>query len=418
MRVLIVTAGSRGDVAPYTGLGARLHAAGHQVTIATQSSFARLVTGCGLDFAPLPGDVQALQASAAGRRLHRSGAGARGLVEFVRLGARFVAELGDGIAAAAENGVDVLLLSTTTAPLGYSVAERHRVPSMGVFLQPVQPTAEFPPIVLGARSLGRFGNRTAGRLSQLVARRVYAAASARLRARLRLPPASLTALMRQATATGWPIQHGFSPTVVPRPADWPPGLEVVGYWWPPGPAGWQPPPALVDFLAAGPPPVYVGFGSMVGGNDGLGALIEPALRRAGVRAVIQVDAAVHPPIRTVNSDVISIGEVPHDWLFSRMAAVVHHAGSGTTAAGLRAGVPAIPVPMLADQPFWAARLAALGVSPDTIAAGRLDEARLAAAIRVAVSDPAFTARARAVAARLAAEDGAGAVVRAVDRLAG
>ena len=206
--------------------------------------------------------------------------------------------------------------------------------------------------------------------------------------------------------------------MVPRPADWRPGLEVVGYWWPAVSPGWRPPPELVDFLAAGPPPVYVGFGSMVNGNDRLSALIEPALRRAGVRGVIQVDDREAAPVRTVTSDVITIGEAPHDWLFPRMAAVVHHAGSGTTAAGLRAGVPAVPIPMLADQPFWAARLAVLGVSPDTIPAGRLDEVRLAAAIRSAVTDPAFTDRARAVATRLAAEDGAGAVVRAVERLAG
>jgi sterol 3beta-glucosyltransferase len=417
MRVLIVTAGSRGDVAPYTGLGVRLRAAGHDVTLAAQPSFAGLVTGCGLDFAPLPGDLDALRASAAGRRLHRTGAGMRSVVDFVRLGTRFVGELGDGISAAAENGVDVMLCSTTTAALGYSVAERHAVPSMGAFLQPLHPTTEFPPMVLGARSLGRWGNRTAGRLGQLLARRVYATASRRLRARLRLPPTSLNALAEGAMAKGWPIQHGFSPSVVPRPADWGSGLEVVGYWWPAATTGWQPSPELVDFLAAGPPPVYVGFGSMVGGNDRLSELIEPALRQAGVRGVIQADDGAAAPVRTVTSDVITIGETPHGWLFPRMAAVVHHAGSGTTAAGLRAGVPAVPIPMLADQPFWAARLAVLGVAPDTIPAGRLDGNRLAAAIRAAVADPAFTSRARAVAARLAAEDGAGAVVRAVERLA-
>ncbi|MGW4462731.1 glycosyltransferase [Micromonospora sp. NPDC004704] len=416
MRVLIVTAGSRGDVAPYTGLGARLQAAGHRVTVAAQPSFAALVTGCGLDFAPLPGDLAALRA-AGGRRRHRFGAEARSLAGFVRLGTRFVDELGDGIQVAAEPGVDLLLCSTTTAPLGYSVAERHGVPSMGAFLQPLQPTREFPPMVLGARSLGGWGNRNAARLAQVIARRVYANASRRLRTRLGLPPTRLHTLLEAATARGWPIQHGFSPSVLPRPADWRPGLEVVGYWWPAESPGWRPPPILVDFLDAGPPPVYVGFGSMVGGDERFRTLITAALRRAGVRGVIQVDGGAQP-VRAVTDDVITIGEAPHPWLFPRMAALVHHAGCGTTAAGLRAGVPAIPIPMMADQPFWAARLAVLGVSPDTVPAGRLDQARLATAIRAAVTDPAFADRARVVAARLAAEDGAGAVVRAVDRLAG
>jgi UDP:flavonoid glycosyltransferase YjiC (YdhE family) len=225
-------------------------------------------------------------------------------------------------------------------------------------------------------------------------------------------------MVEAAMTRGWPIQHGFSPSVVPRPADWRPGLEVVGYWWPAASPGWRPSPLLVDFLDAGPPPVYVGFGSMVGGDDRFRTLVTAALRRAGVRGVIQVDDGAEQPVRAVSADVITIGEAPHDWLFPRMAALVHHAGCGTTAAGLRAGVPAVPIPMMADQPFWAARLAVLGVSPDTVPAGRLDEVRLAAAIRSAVTERGFADRARSIAARLAAEDGAGAVVRAVERLAG
>jgi UDP:flavonoid glycosyltransferase YjiC (YdhE family) len=412
MRVLIVTAGSRGDVAPYTGLGGRLHAAGHQVALAAHPSYAELAAGCGLDFRPIPGDLRALQASANGR-LHRSDT--RGLIEFVRVGTRFVGELGDGIAAAADGGMDLMLLSATAAPLGYSVAERHGIPSLGVFLQPVQPTGDFPPMVLGARSLGGWGNRIAGQWGHALGRSVYAAASRRLRARLGLAPANLRSLDRRCAALRWPILHGFSPTVVPRPADWRPGLDVVGYWWPEPRAPWQPPPELVDFLSAGPPPVFVGFGSMVGAVDRLTALVGSALRAAGLRGIIQSDVAGAPALAT--KDMITIGEAPHDWLFPHVAAVVHHAGAGTTAAGLRAGVPAVPVPMMADQPFWANRLAMLGVSPAIIPAHRLSAARLTAAIQAAVSDPSYAHRARAIAVRLAAEDGTGAVVRAVERLA-
>ncbi len=415
MRVLIVTAGSLGDVAPYTGLGVRLRAAGHDVALAAQPAFAKLITDAGLRFRPLPGD---LPASTAERRAHRPGRGTLGLLEFVRLGAEFVGTLGDGIVAAAEPGVDVMLLSATTAPLGYSVAQHHGVPSLGVFLQPVQPTARFPPALLGARSLGRWGNRTAARLGQLVGRRVYAEASGRLRAQLGLAPASLRALEEQSATAGWPVLHGFSPAVVPRPDDWRPELDVVGYWWQARPAGWQPPPELVEFLAAGAPPVFIGFGSLGSDSHRVAALVGPALRRAEVRAVVQSDRAAPGSARMAGDGLLVIGEAPHDWLFPRMAAVVHHAGSGTTAAGLRAGVPAIPVPMLADQPFWAARLALLGVSPDPIPFRRLSAARLGAAIRAVLSDPHFARRTRTLATRIAEEDGAGAVVRSVERLAG
>ncbi|MBF9129945.1 glycosyltransferase family 1 protein [Plantactinospora sp. S1510] len=441
MRVLIVTAGSLGDVAPYTGLGARLLTAGHRVAIAAPARYADLVTGCGLEFRPIPGDLPALRTAAAGRRLS-SLPGAPGVVEFVRLGGRFVGDLGAGIATAAEGGTDLLLLSSTTAPLGYSVAQHHGIPSLGVFLQPTYPTRAFPPILLGIRSLGSWGNRAAGWLGQRLVRQVYADASRRLRARLGLPPADIAALERHAEATGWPITHGFSPAVLPRPVDWRSGLDVVGYWWPLAAPQWRPPAALLDFLAAGPPPVYVGFGSLADTGGELHSLVSRALRRAGVRGVVQgigagphpgsesmrdlraglVDGAdpasvVRPESGSGSDQVLTVGDVPHGWLFPRMAALVHHAGCGTVAAGLRAGIPAVPVPILADQPFWAARLAALGVSPEVIPFHRISEDRLGAAIRAAVTEPAFGHRARLLADRLAGEDGAGAVVAAVDRLA-
>ncbi|MFC6016846.1 glycosyltransferase [Plantactinospora solaniradicis] len=442
MRVLIVTAGSLGDVAPYTGLGARLLTAGHRVALAAPPRYAGLVTGCGLEFRPVPGDLPALRTAASGQRRLSSLPGAPGLVEFVRLGGRFVGNLGAGIATAAEAGTDLLLLSSTTAPLGYSVAQHHGIPSLGVFLQPTYPTRAFPPILLGVRSLGSWGNQAAGWLGQRLVRRVYADASRRLRARLGLPPADIADLERHAETTGWPITHGFSPAVLPRPPDWRTGLDVVGYWWPLTAADWRPPAALLDFLATGPPPVYVGFGSLADTGGELHALVTRALSRAGVRGVVQgIDAGpepgsdavrgihagppddgdptgvVRPGSGTGSDQVLTVGDVPHEWLFPRMAALVHHAGCGTAAAGLRAGIPAVPVPILADQPFWAARLAALGVSPEVIPFRRLSEDRLCTAIRAAVTEPAFRHRARFLADRLAGEDGAGAVVAAVDRLA-
>jgi UDP:flavonoid glycosyltransferase YjiC (YdhE family) len=108
----------------------------------------------------------------------------------------------------------------------------------------------------------------------------------------------------------------------------------------------------------------------------------------------------------VGDDVLGIGEAPHEWLFPRMAAVVHHAGAGTTAAGLRAGVPALAVPVLADQPFWARRLHRLGAAPPPIPMSRLTADSLTSALRAVTSDPHYAARAQALSARIRAEDGA------------
>ncbi|MFI6088044.1 glycosyltransferase [Streptomyces sp. NPDC051218] len=398
MRVLMAAAGSYGDVAPYTGLGARLREAGHDVALATQETFAPLVREAGLDFRPLPGDTGA-------------GGGNR---QLMRTAAAFVRKLGAGLVEAAELGADALLLSTTTAPLGWQLAEAMDIPSIGAYLQPTHPTGEFAPVVGGGRSIGGPGNRALGRFSLRMADRVYAEAVADLRTRLSLPRATPGAVRRCREKAGWPVLHGFSTAVVPRPADWRDGLDVVGNWWPHHDPDTPLPGPLEDFLRAGPPPVFIGFGSMAAGDGArLSELAVSALRLAGLRGVLQEGRA---GLMAHGDDILTVDEMPHALLFPRMAAVVHHAGAGTTAAGLRAGVPAIPVPVTADQPFWASRLAGLGAATKPIPFKELTAQRLAEQIRCAVSEATFKEAAGAVSRRMGAEDGAGHVLKAVERL--
>ncbi|MBL1090294.1 MULTISPECIES: glycosyltransferase [Streptomyces] len=418
-RILLTAAGSYGDVAPYTGVGARLRAAGHDVTLATHDAYEPLVRAAGLTFRRLPADPRGRRPADGTAPPESAPPGRRAMM---RRAAAFVEELGGGMADAADDGTELLLLSATTAPLGHHLAEAHGIPSLGLFLVPQAPTGDFAPVVSGGRSLGRRGNRALGRLSLRVIDRLYAGATRTLRARLGLPPATPATVRRRTEAARWPVLHGFSETLLPRPADWRAGLDVVGNWWPWHSPDAQLPPAVRDFLAAGPPPVFIGFGSMAGGEgERLGELAVRALRRAGVRGILQSGwaglSAAHAPGA---DDVLTIGEVPHALLFPHLAAVVHHCGAGTTAAGLRAGVPTVPVPVTADQPFWAARLAASGVAtapiPFAQLTGETGVARLAHALTQATTGPERHTRARAAAARLATEDGAGAVAEAVDRL--
>jgi sterol 3beta-glucosyltransferase len=414
MRVLIVTVGSRGDVAPFTGLGTALRAAGHSVVIAGYEMFAGLVTGCGLEFRALPGDPSLLDAA----RWQRGGTGPLGAVRLVRLIAGHMRELHTGILAAAQADAEVLLLEGVSAIGGYHIAEALGLPSMGLALQPVYPTGEFPPAIVAARSLGRLGNRAAGNALVAMGAPALAGPVKELRAELGLPRlGTREAIFGSQHARHWPGFCGFSPAVVPRPADWRDGLEVAGYWWPERPAGWSPPADLQHFLDIGPPPVFIGFGSMTPGDPHrLSGLAAAAGRQAGVRMVIQAGQAGLDRVGQSTCDAIVIGDVPHDWLFPRMAAVIHHAGAGTAAAGLRAGVPAVSVPMIGDQPFWAARLAALGTGPRPIPYKRLSVQALTAAILDAITRPSYRVHAHAIASRLAREDGTAPIVDMLARL--
>jgi sterol 3beta-glucosyltransferase len=357
----------RGDVAPFTGLGAVMRAAGHSVTIATADMWEGLVSGCGLEFRSLPGSQRTLDDP----RWLEGKAGSARPARMIRLIAEHTRRLQGGILAVArQDAPDVLALTGITALGGHHVAEGLDLHGMGLQLQPVTPTREFPPSLVGARSLGRLGNRAAGRAAAATLALGLAGPAREIRRGLGLPPRSVReALSGQPDASRWPVFHGFSPAVVPRPADWPASYQVTGYWWPARPAGWRPPAGLEKFLDSGPSPVFFGFGSLTPEDTGdLTELAAAAGRQAGVRLVIQAGQAGPPSARRSPGDSIIIGDVPHDWLFPKMAALVHHAGGGTTAAGLRAGVPAVTVPHVGDQPFWAARLAALGAGPPPIPA--------------------------------------------------
>jgi sterol 3beta-glucosyltransferase len=265
MRVLIATAGGRGDVAPFTGLAAAIRAAGHGVTITSNDEYESLVVGCGLDFRPLPGThgmffddprwVQELGGPAAAPKL-------------IRLLAEHVRTLNKAILAVArQDAPDVLALSGIATVGGYHVAEGLGLPGMDLQLMPTHPTADFPPSFLSGRSFGRVGNRAAGMAMSTALALAMAGPTREIRRELGLPPRGLReALSGQLDGSRWPVLHGFSPSVVPLPQDWPAGYEVTGYWWPQRPDSWSPPAELDEFLNSGPPPVFFGFGDLTPEN--------------------------------------------------------------------------------------------------------------------------------------------------------
>jgi UDP:flavonoid glycosyltransferase YjiC (YdhE family) len=233
--------------------------------------------------------------------------------------------------------------------------------------------------------------------------------------KLKIKPVRLTGPFVELYEERTPVLYGFSQLVAPPPHDWPTEHHVTGYWFLDSPQNWQPPKELAAFLAEGPPPVYIGFGSMTHRSpEESTELILEALHLAGQRGVLLHGWGGMAKTK-LPSNVIMVESIPHQWLFPRMAAVAHHGGAGTTAASLRSGVPSIVVPHFADQPYWGERVAALGVGPRPRARARLTAQKLADSIDQALSDQTMRERAAKLGEALRAEDGVGNAVKVIER---
>lgn len=213
-----------------------------------------------------------------------------------------------------------------------------------------------------------------------------------------------------------PYSYLWSPGLVPKPPDWGPEIDVVGYVFLELASSYKPPESLTQFLEAGEPPVYIGFGSIVVDNaDKFTALIFEAVKRAGVRALVSKGWGNLGDEGNTPDNIYMLGDTPHDWLFPRVSAVVHHGGAGSTAAGLKCGKPTLIVPFFADQPFWGAMVAKSGAGSEPIPYKHLTSDKLAAGIKYLLSLEA-KGHAEAIAKSIAEEgDGAANAVKSFHR---
>jgi sterol 3beta-glucosyltransferase len=410
-RILVMCYGTRGDVEPYVALSLGLQARGHEVTLATARQFGAWVASFGVPFAPLTDSaIDVIHTSAgkalvegAGGPLRRVVAGGR-LARAARRGGERLIEDARAVAEGVAPDVIVYHPKVTAAP---HIAEGTGCAAVMGLLQPiVLPTEAFPPTGLPPLSVPGY-NRMAYRLVSATYTPFRKAVNRFRKAAFGLPPICSGQEVILPPGLGTiPILHAVSPAVIPRPPDWPAQAHLTGYWQLPRDDGFTPPPALARFLAEGPPPVYVGFGSMVSETpEALRRTVTEALRRAGMRGVVASGWAGFE--EGEHDGVLVIPPVPHGWLFPRMAAVVHHGGAGTTANGFAAGVPCVICPFFGDQPGWARRSVALGVGATPVPRKALDAGALSASIREAVTRPELAANARALADRLQQEDGVG-----------
>ncbi|GAA3709602.1 glycosyltransferase [Gordonia hankookensis] len=412
--IVILAFGTRGDVAPLTGLATRLRDdLGVRVAIAAQQPYEQLIIDAGLDYRQLPGDTEQStrdstygQAMVDGEKLRPSKQALAGMRDDL-------AGVGEAMATAAADADLLLCEGPVGSLLGWHVAEVADIPSAALFLQPSTPTGDFAPPALGTRSFGRWGNRTAWTMAA-AGEKLFTPLIDDLRATLGLPKQSRRAYQHRRADT-WPQLHGISSHVIPRPADWPTHAHLTGYWWPTETADYTPPAALVEFLDDGPPPIYIGLGSTATTHgDRLSHIFADALAKTGHRGIIHRGWA---NLHGNNAPHIhAIDDVPHNWLLPKTAAAVHHCGAGTTAATLRAAIPSVAIPGIMDQPFWAHRLHQLGVSPPPLRRTTLTADDLAAAITTATTDPAYTDHARSISELLRAENGELAASRIIEQL--
>lgn len=415
MRVTILALGSRGDVQPMVPLGQALQAAGHRVRVATFAHFAPLVQAAGLGFFRLRGDAQALlHAAGADGFLGRPAAPWQALRALQRSYGSLARSLPVDLAPL--DGTDLLLNQLPAHLFGPDLAEHLGIPWAILAVIPLARTRWQP--LMGAQAWpARWPgyNLLTYRLGEQVGWQLFRQAVNRLRTeRWQLPPAPLFGPFEAIHRQRVPWLCGFSEHVVPRPPDWGSHVRVTGWWLPHDPA-WEPPADLARFVEAGEPPVFIGFGSMPVSDPGrTTALAVEAARLAGRRVVLGGGWAGLGGIRAPH--VFALSEAPYAWLFPRMAAVVHHGGSGTTGWGFWSGVPAVVVPFGFDQFYWGRRAAALGVGPPPVPFRQLTAERLAGAIHAAVSDRAMRQAAAELGARVRAENGAARAVEIIQGL--
>jgi sterol 3beta-glucosyltransferase len=434
MRITITTAGSRGDVQPYVALGLGLKEAGHEVTLAAPATFEGLVRGRGLRFYPISLDpLEAVR-----RQLEKGDAN---LFEFAWRTRGILAPLMREDLRAymkACRGAEAIIY-TPVGFLGYRIATELGIPNVGATYGPLlNPTRAYPcsfvPVpsrrleVLSRRdTLGSLRERLRKSVRGAYNRLSYPPSQQLLWQFLRGPvnktlreggfsPFPLRGPFEELSRTRGPVLNGWSQHVLPHPPDWDSRLEVTGYWFLDRPEDWRPSQGLTAFIEAGPPPVSVGFGSMTGGGaEKLTDTVVRALRLVGRRGVL-VSGFGGFSNSDLPDELFKVEEVHHDWLFPRVTAAVHHGGAGTTAASLRAGTPTVIVPFFADQSFWGARVAGLGVGPHPVPRARLSVELRAGALRQATTDAEMIERARSLGENIRAEDGVQRAVEAFHRL--
>jgi sterol 3beta-glucosyltransferase len=381
MKITILTYGSRGDIQPFLPLSLGLMESGHSVILAAPLRFQNLIEGYRITYAPLAGDPEELS-----RRLNNSGYNPiklmRELIDHaINIGAEVLRQTEEACKDA-----DLIIHTFTHAVGAHTLAREKNIPDLHIQTFPIfTPTGDYPNVSLpdlGIRALNRLSHTLSAQITWWTSRSGFE----QVRRKAGLPKRKLFWPFRDnPPRLRTPILNAWSPVILPPSSDWSPRVHTTGYYFFPFDESYKPPDVLDSFLKAGKPPVCISFGSMVNKDaERIDGIVGQALKQTKQRGII-LSGWGGVKDRSAE-DLLYLDAAPHDWLLPRCNMIIHHGGAGTTSAGLRAGIPNIVVPFMADQPFWGRRVHAIGAGPKSILVKKLSVQALTQAILEAESD--------------------------------
>ncbi|KAE9589103.1 putative sterol 3-beta-glucosyltransferase [Lupinus albus] len=416
LQIVMLVVGTRGDVQPFLAIAKRLQEYGHRVRLATHANFNTFVKSTGVDFYPLGGDPRVLAGYMARNK---------GLIPFdpteisvqrKQLNAIIDSLLPACTAPDLETGIPFRAQAIIANPPAYGhahVAEALGVPIHIFFTMPWTPTYEFShPLARVPRSAGNWLSYII--VDLLIWWGIRGIINDFRKRKLKLAHIAYFSMYR-GSISHLPTGYMWSPHVVPKPSDWGPLVDVVGYCFLNLQSKYQPREDFVQWIQKGPPPFYFGFGSMpLEDPKRTTDVILEALKITEQRGIIDRGWGNLGNLAEVPDSVFLLEECPHDWLFPQCSAVVHHGGAGTTAAGLKAGCPTTIVPFFGDQFFWGDRIYQKELGPAPIPISQLSVENLSTAIKFMLQ-PEVKSRAMEIAKLIENEDGVAAAVEAFHR---
>ncbi|CAF3539582.1 unnamed protein product [Rotaria sordida] len=395
LAILMLIVGTRGDVQPFIALAKALLSHGHRVRLATHEVFRTFVRENGIEFYPLagnPADLMSFMVKNAGIVPSVSSIVAGDIAKSRRVIADILASTWKAcIEDDDETGVSFIAEAIIANPPSYGhihCAQKLQIPLHMIFTMPWSPTVQFPhplcKIDYNRASIEKINFLSYHLVEVFTWSGMRSIINEFRKDTLGLSTLHIRQAVRLMLDEHVPHTYCWSPSLVPKPDDWPEHIDISGFFFLDLATNYKPPEDLMQFLKSGDPPIYIGFGSITGhDSERILQVVLEALRITGYRALF---SGFDVDVDSLPDSVFRIGNCPHDWLFQHVTAVCHHGGAGTTAAGLRAGKPTIIVPFFGDQFFWGSVISKSGAGPPPIPGKSITAKQLAAAFTF-VHDP-------------------------------